>query len=106
MEPKFETYLKLICPKGALTSKLSFVLNDPTSFTFDNKYYTNAIQGHGVLRIDAEMTMDPRTSHIVKHFADDQEAFFRAFSSAFLKLSNSGVLTGNQGVVRKSCNVV
>ncbi|KAM0962561.1 hypothetical protein ACFX13_022088 [Malus domestica] len=106
MTPGFEAFLRLNCPQGSLTSNTSFVLNDPTTLTFDNHYYNNVIGGHGVLRIDAEMVMDPRTAMVVERFAANQDDFFQAFSSAFVKLSNSGVLTGNQGVVRKSCNAI
>ena len=38
---------------------LTFVLNDPTTFIFDNLYYMNAMGGRGVLRIDVEMVLDP-----------------------------------------------
>ncbi|XP_070667280.1 peroxidase 29 isoform X2 [Malus domestica] len=106
MAPGFESFLRLNCPQGSLASNASFVLNDPTTLTFDNHYYKNVIRGHGVLRVDTEMIMDPRTAMAVKRFAANQDDFFQAFSSAFVKLSNSGVLTGNQGVVRKNCNAL
>lgn len=106
MAPMFEAFLRINCPQGSLTSNASFVLNDPTTLTFDNHYYNNVIRGHGVLRVDAEMVMDQRTALAVKRFAADQDGFFQAFSSAFVKFSSSGVLSGNQGVVRKICNVL
>ncbi|XP_062105056.1 peroxidase 29 [Humulus lupulus] len=107
MEHGFEVFLRLRCPnKESLTSNSSFVLNDPTTFGFDNLYYVNAMSGHGLLRIDAEMALDARTAHVVRRFAADEEAFFQAFSSAFVKLSSYGVLVGNNGVIRKRCDVV
>jgi peroxidase len=107
MESRFEAFLRLNCPKGCLAaSNASFVLNDPTALMFDNRYYMNAMGGRGVLRIDAEMVLDPRTAQIMEHFAADQDDFFHAFSIAFLKLSASGVLIGDQGVVRNKCNVI
>ncbi|KAK7844278.1 peroxidase 29 [Quercus suber] len=87
MEPRFEAFLRLNCPKWSLISNLTFVLNDPTTFIFDNLYYLNAMGGRGVLRIDVEM-----------HFATDHGHFFHAFSTAFVMLSTLGILTGNQGV--------
>ncbi|PRQ39457.1 putative peroxidase [Rosa chinensis] len=104
--PGFEAFLRLNCPQGSLASNLTFVLNDPTTATFDNHYYSNAIGGHGVLRVDAEMVMDPRTAPAVQQFAENEDYFFEAFSSAFVKLSSSGVLIGDQGVVRESCNAI
>ncbi|KAA8527361.1 hypothetical protein F0562_034924 [Nyssa sinensis] len=100
MEPGFEIVLSLSCPFGSLTSNSSFVLNDPTTLMFDNQYYVNAMRGRGTLKIDAEMPSDPRTAQYVERFAVDQNDFFQAFSSAFLKLSSSGVLTDRQVIVR------
>ncbi|KAL6186071.1 hypothetical protein ACLB2K_042193 [Fragaria x ananassa] len=104
--PGFEAFLRLNCPQGSSASNLTFVLNDPTAAAFDNHYYKNAFGGHGVLQVDAEMVMDPRTAPVVQLFADNEAYFFEAFSSAFVKLSRSGVLTGDQGVVRKTCNAI
>ncbi|XP_038706401.1 peroxidase 29 [Tripterygium wilfordii] len=106
MRPGFEAFLRLRCPEGSIVSNTSFVLNDPTTILFDNQYYVNAIVGRGVLRIDSEMALDPRTAPVVHFFAADEEYFFTTFSSAFVKLSSSGVLTGNQGVIRKHCNAI
>lgn len=57
-----------------------------------------------MLYIDAALPLDSRTRPFVVKFATDPNSFFRAFSSAFVKLSSSNVLTGNQGVIRTSCN--
>ncbi|PQQ20391.1 hypothetical protein Pyn_32672 [Prunus yedoensis var. nudiflora] len=86
MAPMFDAFLRINCPQGSLTSNASFVLNDPTTLTFDNHYYNNVIRGHGVLRVDAEMVMDPRTALAVKRFAADQDVSFRHF---LLPLSSS-----------------
>ena len=98
--------MRLCCPIGSLTPNTSFVLNDPTAFIFDNNYYINAVNGRGILMVDAELPLHPRTAPFVQRFAADQEGFFRAFTSAFVKLSSYGVLTGDQGVIRTSCNII
>ncbi|XP_011100754.1 peroxidase 29 [Sesamum indicum] len=96
--PAFANTLKMSC-----RLPLGFVQNDLTPLLFDNHYFVNSMSGGGVLRIDAEMALDSRTRALVHKFADDEEAFFRAFSSAFVKLSSSNVLTGNEGVIRSNC---
>ncbi|XVF62436.1 hypothetical protein PTKIN_Ptkin09bG0007700 [Pterospermum kingtungense] len=107
MEPDFAAFLRLTCHhKGSSTSNLSFVLNDPTSLAFDNEYFVNAMRGRGVLKVDAEMALDPKTAQFVQHFSINQDDFFQAFSSAFVKLSCFGVLTGEQGVIREHCNAI
>ncbi|CAN8259045.1 unnamed protein product [Cochlearia groenlandica] len=107
MDPHFETFLRVVCPQfspSSTTAQATFVPNDPTSLTFDKAYYDDAIAGRGNLRIDSEMGSDPRTRPIVEAFAADENRFFNAFSSAFVKLSSYKVLTGNNGVVRSVCD--
>ncbi|XP_057487619.1 peroxidase 29-like isoform X1 [Actinidia eriantha] len=106
IEAGLEMMLRLCCPIGSLTPNTSFVLNDPTAFIFDNNYYINAVNGRGILVVDAELPLHPRTAPFVQLFAADQEGFFRAFTSAFVKLSSYGVLTGAEGVIRTSCNII
>ncbi|XP_058076715.1 peroxidase 29 [Magnolia sinica] len=105
-ESHFQSFLKFSCPKAIPAAKSFFVGNDLTNFAFDNQYYRDTISGRGNLRIDSDMTTDPRTAPIVACFAVDQAYFFQSFTSAFLKLSSYSVLTGNQGGVHRSCNRV
>ncbi|KAL7104795.1 hypothetical protein ACP275_07G004800 [Erythranthe tilingii] len=106
--PAFELSLKTRCPQlaGPTASKISFMQNDLTSVIFDNEYFVNSMRGRGLLNVDSDMAVDSRTRPFVEKFAEDQGAFFRAFSSAFVKLSSYGVLTGNRGVVRRSCGAL
>lgn len=109
MDPRFQTFLRVVCPEFSPTSKTAeatFVPNDQTSLIFDTAYYDDSIAGRGNLRIDSEIGVDPRTRPFVEAFAADQDRFFNAFSSAFVKLSSYKVLTGNNGVVRSVCDKV
>ncbi|CAH9104238.1 unnamed protein product [Cuscuta europaea] len=96
--------LTVNCPLGSLTWNVSYLPNDETPMIFDNRYYANTMRRWGAINIDAVMPLDPRTAGHVRRFAADQGEFFRAFSSAFVKLSSSEVLTGKQGVIRRTCN--
>ncbi|VYS57648.1 unnamed protein product [Arabidopsis thaliana] len=109
MDPRFQTFLRVACPEFSPTSQAAeatFVPNDQTSVIFDTAYYDDAIAGRGNLRIDSEIGADPRTRPFVEAFAADQDRFFNAFSSAFVKLSSYKVLTGNEGVIRSVCDKV
>lgn len=105
-EAEFVKYLKKTCPKGGANQFTKTLNFDPTPQTFDNKYYINVLNGRGLVTLDAEIATDPRSVNIVKKFATDQDAFFKVFSSAFVKISTLGVLTGNKGIVRKKCSVL
>ncbi|KAL8471451.1 hypothetical protein ACS0TY_028921 [Phlomoides rotata] len=103
-EAEFVKTLKKKCPKDHFDNTTTFNL-DPTPNIFDTKYFDNSLEGHGLISFDAEIAIDPRSVDVVvKKFANDKEVFFKAFSSAFVKLTTLGVLTGDQGVVRKACN--
>ncbi|KAI3968702.1 hypothetical protein MKX01_028852 [Papaver californicum] len=102
----FETLLALRCAFGPSFSNSGTVGNDVTITTFDNQYYKDTSRGRGLLKIDSDMSMDPRTAPIVERFAQNQNDFFKEFTAAFLKLTSTKVLTGHQGVVRTKCNAV
>lgn len=62
--------------------------------------------GRGLFSVDAELATDPRTSNYVAMFAQNQGFFFEIFTSAFMKLTQHKVLTGNNGEVRRNCHYV
>ncbi|XP_043693160.1 peroxidase 29-like [Telopea speciosissima] len=102
----FQILLRLKCPTRVPFTNLTFVRNDITSLIFDNQYYRDVMNGRGLFHIDSSISMDHRTAPIVEEFAADQEYFFQVFSSAFVKLSSSNVLTGEKGQIRRQCNQV
>lgn len=106
MDSKFEASLRLACPTEIPVTNLTFVPNDMTPTIFDNHYYRDIIMGRGLFGIDSDISRDPRTAPFVMKFAMDQSYFFEAFSSAFVKLSSTNVLTNMQGDVRRKCNQV
>ncbi|KAI4298732.1 hypothetical protein L6164_032255 [Bauhinia variegata] len=66
----------------------------------------NIVRRLGLFGIDSRISKDFRTAPFVKQFAMDQNYFFQVFSSAFVKLSSTNVLTAQQGEVRRQCNRV
>ncbi|XP_059636198.1 peroxidase 29-like [Cornus florida] len=106
MDFRFGAQLRFNCPNPFPLTNLALVPNDITPFTFDNQYYTDVLMGRGLFVIDSNISRDPRTAPIVGKFAADQNYFFQVFSSAFIKLSVTNVLTGKNGEVRRQCNRV
>ncbi|XP_060206606.1 peroxidase 29-like [Lycium barbarum] len=101
----FKLTLLVICSNPFL-SNITFETNDLTTFAFDNRYFTDILNGRGLLKIDSDISRDQRTKPHVIRFASDQKQFFRSFTSGFLKLSNHKVLLGKQGEIRKDCRFV
>ncbi|XP_030469697.2 peroxidase 29-like [Syzygium oleosum] len=104
MNPVFEAQLRLQCPTSVPLTNLTTVSNDITPTIFDNQYYRDLLLGKGLFLIDSSISTDPRTSDMVRQFAIDLDYFFRAFSSAFVKLSSTNVLGKMKGEVRKHCS--
>ncbi|XP_031480963.1 peroxidase 18 [Nymphaea colorata] len=83
------------------------VNNDPaTAMVFDNVYYQNLMRGRGLFHSDSELSTDGRTRDQVQFFAQNQEAFFQSWANSFVRLTNVGVKTGDEGEVRRICGAV
>lgn len=100
----FYNVLRLRCPPRY--SPTTVVPNDLTFLTFDTQYFAKALAGRGPFRVDGDVAANPQTRPILQLFSSNPNAFFQAFSSAFLKLSLTGLLTGNQGEIRRNCRFV
>ncbi|XP_021293835.1 peroxidase 29-like [Herrania umbratica] len=106
INPGFEALLRLYCPTKTPVTNLTIVPNDKTPLIFDNLYFRDVLMGKGLFTVDSSISRDPRTAPIVRQFAANVHHFFQVFSSAFVKLSSSNVLTKEKGQVRRECNRV
>ncbi|KAK9715037.1 hypothetical protein RND81_06G138500 [Saponaria officinalis] len=106
MNVDFQLAMRAVCPNQVPNINTTLLPNDATPTIFDNAYFWGILKGKGLFSIDSSVSTDHRTMMIASLFAADQNHFFKAFSSAFVKLSTSNVLTGNMGEVRKRCDQV
>lgn len=108
MDPTLVAVLKKSCPQNLSGAGNPVALDQVTKDTFDNVYYQQLLQKHGILQIDQELSIDPLTSKLVNSFAGNAPAknFQAAFGPAMVKLGNVGVLTGTQGEIRKICSKI
>nr|AGT16751.1 peroxidase [Saccharum hybrid cultivar R570] len=85
-------------------------LDQVTPKVFDNKYYSNLLQGRAQLASDQVMLSDPSaaatTAPIVHRFAGNQQGFFRNFAASMIKMGNISPLTGKDGEIRNNCRRV
>ncbi|KAF9620983.1 hypothetical protein IFM89_015805 [Coptis chinensis] len=83
------------------------VFFDPiTSFKFDNAYYKLLKQNMGMLTTDAALLQDERAISVVDELLLDNELFLKEFGKSMVKLATIGVLTGEDGEIRKNCRSV
>lgn len=105
MDEDYAAHLINQCPADANES--TTVSNDPeTAFVFDNQYYRNLVARRGLFQSDSVLFTDERTRKKVEGFAESQESFLNRWGESFMKLTVVDVKTGNEGEIRRACNVI
>ncbi|KAF8779174.1 hypothetical protein HU200_002850 [Digitaria exilis] len=82
---------------------------DPGSYkTFDTSYYRYVAKRRGLFQSDAALLTDAKTREYVQRIATGKfdDVFFKDFSESMIKMGNVGVLTGDEGEIRKKCSIV
>ncbi|KAL2899410.1 Peroxidase 60 [Bienertia sinuspersici] len=90
------------CPRSGSNN---FVFADQTprsGLRVDKGYYQAIRQGKGVLQIDQQIASHRLTSATVRRLSVTGDFAFQ-FGGAMVRLGRVGVLTGNQGQIRKNC---
>ncbi len=97
--------MQSICPnRDASNSNLAPL--DTSSDKFDNVYYTNLKSNTGLLESDQALMGDPQTAAMVNFYSMNSNFFSNDFGTSMIKLGNVGVLTGQNGQIRKKCGSV
>lgn len=79
---------------------------DTTSDKFDNNYYKNLVSNSGLLQSDQALMGDNRTAEMVMYYSKSLFLFPRDFGVSMVKMASTGVLTGQNGQIRKNCRAV
>ncbi|KAA0037473.1 hypothetical protein IC582_020795 [Cucumis melo] len=103
--PRFALGLQRACADYKKNPTLSVFNDVMTPNKFDNMYFKNLQKGLGLLKSDGGLYSDPRTRPWVEKYATDESVFFAAFSQAMMKLGGYGVKVGNEGEIRRRCDV-
>ncbi|KAJ4966713.1 hypothetical protein NE237_018562 [Protea cynaroides] len=96
--------LQNTCPSSSdgTNSKLA-PLDSVTTNQFDNMYYKNLINNSGLLESDQALMGDSNSASMVDYYSKNPFMFTRDFAASMVKLSNVGILTGQNGQIRKKC---
>jgi len=98
--------LQKVCPNQADSDSNLAPLDPVTTNTFDNTYYKNVLSNSGLLQSDQALLGDNTTSALVTNYSKWPILFFRDFAVSVEKMGRIGVLTGQQGQIRKNCRAV
>ncbi|KAL5547046.1 hypothetical protein UlMin_006733, partial [Ulmus minor] len=105
MDSGLVSKLKQICGTTSSSTDPTVLLDQDTSFVFDNQFYNQIRVKKGILQIDQELTLDSSTTGIVFGFASNNTSFGESFINAMVKMGSIEVLVGKAGEIRKNCRV-
>ena len=98
--------LQKLCPNQDSSDPNLAPLDPVTTNTFDNMYYRNLVNNSGLLQSDQALLGDNTTASLVDTYSRWPVLFFRDFAVSVEKMGRIGVLTGQQGEIRKNCRAV
>uniref|UniRef100_A0ACD5YJA2 Uncharacterized protein n=1 Tax=Avena sativa TaxID=4498 RepID=A0ACD5YJA2_AVESA len=100
----YAAQLRAAC--GSPSNNATTVPMDPESpARFDSHYYVNLKLGRGLFQSDAALLTDRRAAGLI-HALTKEGHFLKEFKNAVRKMGRVGVLTGDQGEIRRNCRVV
>ncbi|CAI0396163.1 unnamed protein product [Linum tenue] len=106
LDPTYASELRKKCkPDGA---GAGIELDRKSSRTFDTHFYEGVTQTRGLLISDAALLDDSATRAYVERQSSYGvgASFGRDFGESMVRMGGIGVLTGNQGEIRKRCGFV
>lgn len=103
LDQSYAAQLRANCPRTGGDQNL-FSMDPGSPRKFDNGYYKNLIALKGMLSSDEILyTQNQQTMDLVKHYAENQDDFFKQFAKSMIRMGNITPLTGNHGEIRKIC---
>ncbi|KAK7305949.1 hypothetical protein VNO77_43862 [Canavalia gladiata] len=105
IDASFAKSLQSKCPRRGNDNLLK-PLDLQTPNHFDNLYFKNLLDKKGLLHSDQELFNGGSTDKLVKKYATNTAAFFKAFAKGMVKMGNINPLTGSQGQIRINCRTV
>ncbi|KAK4416231.1 Mitogen-activated protein kinase kinase kinase [Sesamum alatum] len=98
--------LRSVCPNQDDSDTNLVALDAATSGKFDNSYFRSLVNNSGILQSDQDLMGDNQTAALVLSYSKFPFLFSRDFGKSMAKMSCIGVLTGQEGEIRKNCRVV
>ncbi|XP_058080368.1 peroxidase 10-like [Magnolia sinica] len=98
--------LQSVCPNGDGSNANLAPLDPVTINKFDNVYFKNLVNNSGLLQSDQALMRDTDSSALVNNYSKYPYLFSKDFGASMAKMANIGVITGQDGQIRKNCRAV
>ncbi|OAY33793.1 peroxidase 10 [Manihot esculenta] len=104
LDTSFLQSLQNACPDQA-DSDTKLAPFDSTSSKFDNVYYNLLMNNAGLLQSDQALMGDNTAASLVSYYSKFPYMFSKDFGVSMVKMGGIGVLTRQDGEIRKNCRV-
>lgn len=98
--------LQSLCPDNNDSNTNLAPLDPFSTKIFDNMYYVNLVRNFGLLQTDQDLMHYQTTASLVIKYSECPLQFHQDFATSLEKMGHIGILTGQQGQIRKNCRVV
>ncbi|XP_050238896.1 peroxidase 24-like [Mercurialis annua] len=105
LDKNYANFLKKQCSNPSPNSTTTVEMDPQSSLNFDTNYFVAINQNKGLFQSDAALLSNTEAAKFSGIF-ENPEAFFPSFAKSMVKMGSIGVLRGNQGEIRKKCNIV
>lgn len=108
IDPSFAARRRTTCPSfaGGSGDDSLAPLDIQSPNQFGNDYYVDLLNRRGLLHSDQELFNGGSQDGLVRAYSGNQNAFYRDFADAMVKMGNISPLTGINGQIRRNCRVV
>ncbi|KAI3449640.1 hypothetical protein Pfo_006305 [Paulownia fortunei] len=93
------------CPTSGGDNRLA-PLDLVTPNSFDNNYFRNLVQRRGLLESDQVLFSGGSTDGIVTEYSNNPGTFSSDFAAAMVRMGDIEPLTGQNGIIRRTCGAV
>lgn len=101
MDPDFRAHLLSACPQPAPDPEVVVFFDEATPLGFDNGFYKAVAARRGLLGSD--QSVGEGMAAAVALYAANQTLFFENFAAAMDRFGEVGVLSGEEGEIRRDC---
>ncbi|XP_058080369.1 peroxidase 10-like [Magnolia sinica] len=98
--------LQTVCPNVDGSNANLAPLDPVTINKFDNVYFKNLVNNSGLLQSDQALMGNTDTAALVNNYSKYPYLFSKDFGASMAKMANIGVITGQDGQIRKNCRAV
>lgn len=105
MDPNYVNALRMKCKKNG--PNILVEMDPGSSKIFDQHYFEGVSKRRGLFQSDAALLDDVETrAYVETHKSGNPIGFFKDFGVSMVNMGRIGVLTGNNGQIRKVCSKV